>query len=150
MNSNDFEKKLREQSWQEIPGHWQKQILDAARLGEVQKEKTDWKERLGQFFWPHPKVWAALATVWVILLFANMSGEETSEVSPNSLVASPSFAEQLQLRAELLKPISVDYYEDWEVEPQGHNPRRLQFQMAFGREDLPLFNPHNQDKTTTT
>ena len=62
---------------------------------------------LRQFFWPHPRAWAGLAVVWVLILFLHVAARDTSEVATKeTLPPSPDVAlalkQQRQLRAELI------------------------------------------------
>lgn len=60
---NDFERKLLQQAFREIPSEWRAGILPPQEEATVESVGFAWREWL----WPSPHAWGALAAVWVVL-----------------------------------------------------------------------------------
>ena len=113
---SEFEKKLRRQPVKEISSAWRAEILAAARAEQPIRHSSfairpGWfstlNSQLSTFFWPHPRAWAGLAAVWVIVFMLNFSMREKSPVmAGKSVPPSPEFIVELRkqklLFAELL------------------------------------------------
>jgi hypothetical protein len=85
MNHDEqFEDRLRQQQTREIPSAWRQEILDAAKSASApmparRHASTTLREKLLSLLWPHPKAWAALASVWLIALTLHFTTRDTSE-----------------------------------------------------------------------
>jgi hypothetical protein len=123
LNVNDFEQKLQRQPLRPIPCEWREEILSAAskagtarravrgRLGEA--SLPNWlstiNSRISTLLWPHPKAWAGLAVVWILIFAVNFStrdaspvvAEKNSQPSPEVIV---ELRQQRLLLAELMGP----------------------------------------------
>jgi hypothetical protein len=117
MKPDDFEQKLSHQPLRQIPGEWRAEILAAtiSRASRVESRalKSRWPStlviRLSTIFWPHPKAWAGLATVWIFILALNFSTRDnSSRRTEKSVPPSPEMLVELKkqqrLFAELVGP----------------------------------------------
>src|SRR5213593_3004431 len=117
MNTDDFEERLRRQSFRPIPREWRKEILDAARrAGDPQPSTSNpqpascWRELL----WPCPQAWAGLAAAWVLILALNAATREpvqvaTAQSTPPAREVLMALKERRRLLAELAaRPVEVE------------------------------------------
>ena len=123
MKPDDFEHKLQRQPLKAIPAEWRGEILTAAdevgtarravrgRLGEA--SLPNWfstlNAQLSTLLWPHPKAWAGLAAIWILILAVNFSMRDQSQVlaeksSPPSPEVIVELRQQQRLLAELIGP----------------------------------------------
>jgi hypothetical protein len=113
MKPEDFEQKLRQQSLRQIPGEWRAEIFSAASATEKRRERRSapslsyWQMALAKIFWPNPKAWAGLATVWIFIFILNFSMRDKSpavagKISPPSPEMVAELRQQQRLFAELL------------------------------------------------
>ena len=109
-----FERRLKQQPLREIPADWRSQILAAAQphAPRPAPRASFWStfnlqpSTFNLLLWPHPKAWAGLAAVWVLIIGLNLSqrdpaprpGEKTSAPPVATLLA---LRQQQQLLAEL-------------------------------------------------
>jgi hypothetical protein len=115
MNADDFEKQLKRQALRQVPSEWRENILRAAQAATrnptLENRDASWLStlisHLSTILWPHPKAWAGLAAVWIVigsLQFA--SSDHTNRLAAKVKQPSPeSFAilqQQTRLLAELL------------------------------------------------
>ena len=119
---DDFEQKLQRQPLRQIPGEWREEILREGRRAAVPEirdadtaslPKWSWlstiNHQLSTLLWPHPRAWAGLATVWILILAVNFSmrdkspalAEKSSPPSPEVIV---ELRQQQRLLAELIGP----------------------------------------------
>ena len=105
---NDFESQLQKQTLRPVPGHWKKQILDAAQREATSQqlaEKQSWSWR--DLFWPCPQVWVGFAAAWLVVLLLNVSARDDTS-SPASMAAKTAperldgYEDRQRLLAELL------------------------------------------------
>ena len=108
-----FERQLQAQPVKKIPAEWRAEILAAAKFIVVEKSRNDpnlitktaswWRD----LFWPHPKAWAGLAAVWILIFIFNFStrdkmpvvAEKSAPPSPEVLV---ELKNQQRMFAELV------------------------------------------------
>jgi hypothetical protein len=118
MKPDDFESRLRRQPLRPIPPEWRAEILASARDAQTTchpspATRHHWlatfNQQLSTLLWPHPKAWAGLAAVWILIFAVNFS---LREASPRTVVRSapPSpevmveLRKQQKLLAELIGP----------------------------------------------
>ena len=113
---DEFEKRLAQQAPRKLPESWRNEILGAAMAGtnKGQVARTDsapgFAELLAKLFWPHPRAWAGLAGVWVLILILNFAAAGRADGPVSQQIAASAPREQLrqllhqqeQLFAELL------------------------------------------------
>jgi hypothetical protein len=106
--NDDFEKRLQRQSLRKIPSDWREQILQAA--SSSQSSTLDPRPSFfSTLLWPHPKAWAGLAALWVVIAIAHFVANDTTvqvakkyqPPTPESLVI---LQQQQRLLAELVGP----------------------------------------------
>jgi hypothetical protein len=155
MNTDDFEKRLRRQTLRQVPQEWRKEILrDAsvsaqspalARGAKAQrrretKKNISWlstlSKQLSTILWPHPKAWAGLAAVWVLIFLLNVASQDHSpQFTKKSAPASPEMLaglrDQQKLLAELIGANESSGIEQPRRFPaQPHSERRQTTAMA--------------------
>jgi hypothetical protein len=112
MNS-EFEKRMQSQSFREIPGQWR---------GEIMAEAAKWQSRpgsaparhptlrlLSDWLWPHPKAWAGLAAIWIVILAMNLADSDgrrqmANVNPPPSRAMLEALKEQQQMLARIFAP----------------------------------------------
>jgi hypothetical protein len=114
-NPDDFETRLGRQPLKQVPGTWRAEILAAAQAAQpaTRAARPALFPALTQSFaallWPHPKAWAGLATVWLLIATLHFSMRETP-AGPVLPMARPSpevlaeLRQQHRLYAELMGP----------------------------------------------
>jgi len=109
MNSDDFEKRLQRQPLRPIPPEWRTEILQtaAARSTRNPNPETRNPSLLSALFWPHPKAWAGLAAVWVLIFALRFASQGTLPKIAQATPSSPqtiavNLKEQQQILAELM------------------------------------------------
>jgi len=110
---NEFEQRLRSVPVKPLPGDWRAEILATAEAIPAVPAPPPWRERLAggwrSLFWPHPRAWAGLAAVWVIIALLHFSQRDDSPVlveksAPPTPEMLADLRQQQQLLAELLGP----------------------------------------------
>lgn len=113
---DDFENSLTRRPVKRMPAGWRAEILAAARGAEpaLRARRTaslDFfpalNERLAALFWPHPRAWAGLAALWVMIAALHWAISDRSGALPVEAVRpSPGLAAELrqqhQFYAELV------------------------------------------------
>ena len=111
--TEQFERRLSRQPLKKIPGEWRAAILDACRVQSVERRKPErflpstLVSRLSTIFWPHPKAWAGLAAVWVLIFAVDFSMRDTTPVvaekaAPPSPEVIVELRQQQRMLAELI------------------------------------------------
>jgi hypothetical protein len=116
--TEQFEQRLRRQPMKPVPAEWRAEILAAARdaRGGASAERRQQVSLVGGFlpkaatrawfqnlFWPHPKAWAGLAAVWVLILVLNFSSHDTAPVvAEKTAPPSPEMVAQLRQQQRML------------------------------------------------
>jgi hypothetical protein len=142
MNGPDnFEERLRRQPLRTVPPDWRDEILRAAREAATPATAPAASRRsrifmpwLCALLWPHPRAWAGLAAVWLVVLGLNFAARDPGRPDAMQQSAPPSpqmrelLRQQEQMLAELIGP--VDYNAADRPKPAGpqpHSERRQQF-----------------------
>ena|ERR1043166_4468589 len=144
MNSDDFEKRLERQPLRQVPSGWREEILRTASASVPNPERktrnifslSTLSYQLSTILWPHPKAWAGLAAVWVLIFALNVaSREHTPQVAKKAAPASPEMIvglrDQQKLLAELIGASDTREIEQPKRFPaQPHSERRRATAMA--------------------
>lgn len=109
--TEQFERRLGRQPIKQIPAAWRAEILAAARADQPARHlspatRHSWlsilNSQLSTIFWPHPKAWAGLAAVWILILTVNFSMRDTSpRVAEKTAPPSPEVIVQLKKQQRL-------------------------------------------------
>ena len=117
-----FEQKLSRQPLRQIPAGWRAEVLAAARQVETPRCGVGQRSALSlpAFFstlnaqlttwlWPHPKAWAGLAAIWILILAVDYSIRDKAPLvaeksGPTSPEVVAQLREQQRLLAELMGP----------------------------------------------
>jgi len=117
---DDFEERLQRQPWRPLPPAWREEILGAAQAAAksalpASSAQADWRSllraRLNALLWPHPKAWAGLVAVWIVVMGLNLSSREAAApgIAPQAALPSRQMRELLrqqdQMLAELVGPV---------------------------------------------
>ena len=127
-----FEERLRRQSLKPIPANWRAEILQAScRTTKAPVPEENWlstlNQKLSTLFWPHPKAWAGLAAVWMVILAVNFSTRDRApvmaeKISPPSPEVVAELKQQRQLYAELIgPPLAQDVDRRKNLAPRPHS-----------------------------
>jgi hypothetical protein len=111
---NEFEQKLQRQPLRKIPGEWRAEILTAAtrqssRVALRASFLSTLDAQLSTLLWPHPKAWAGLAAVWILIFAVNFSMRDKTPIvaeksAPTSREMVAELRQQNLLFAELIGP----------------------------------------------
>ncbi|MGO8839172.1 MAG: hypothetical protein ACLQAH_15820 [Limisphaerales bacterium] len=118
---DDFEHKLQRQPLRQVPAGWREEILAAADVNRRQvinreevgrgftsaATRSTWlstvNAQLSAILWPHPKAWAGLAAVWVLIFAVNFSIRDKSPVmAGKSAPTSPEVMVELRQQQRML------------------------------------------------
>jgi hypothetical protein len=112
MNPDDFEQRLERQTLRQVPAEWRAEILTVAERAPVTRHpppvtQPPWlstlNHQLSTVLWPHPKAWAGLATVWILILAVDFSIRDKSPaVAEKSAPPSPEVIVELKQQQRLL------------------------------------------------
>jgi hypothetical protein len=147
MNGEDqFERRLQRQAQRLIPPAWREEILNAARQAETSRLLASRAHRsllstihaqLSTLLWPHPKAWAGLAAVWLLVLGLDFAAREPSRQQAAAQATPPSpqlrqlLQQQEQMLVELVGPFDHPGTNPRKpVLPQPRSQRREEFMNA--------------------
>jgi len=135
-----FENRLRGQPLKRVPSVWREEILRAAAVPAPRTtphvSRFTFQELIHRLFLPHPKTWAGLAAVWVLIAGLHFSSQETSPVREARSSLPPASEMRLALRQkELLLTELTERKQLPEAEPpkktsRPHSQRRTETQSA--------------------
>ena len=107
MKMDEFEQKLERQALRQIPAEWRGEILSAAKHASRPVPRASFLStfnfQLSTLLWPHPKAWAGLAAVWILILAVDFSvRDRTAVVAEKSLPPSPEVVAELRQQQRML------------------------------------------------
>jgi hypothetical protein len=112
MKPDDFEQKLQRQPLRPVPAEWRGEILTAAESAAVTRHpppvtRPSWlstlNAQLSTILWPHPKAWAGLAAIWIVILAVDFSARDKSPVvAEKSAPPSPEVLVELRQQQRML------------------------------------------------
>jgi hypothetical protein len=107
--NDDFEQQLQRQSPRPLPSDWRADILRPAHAAATPRSShpSSILHSLSSLLWPHPRAWAALATVWIVIFVLNFSArDESPQVAQKPAPPSPemlmALRQQKLMLAELI------------------------------------------------
>ena len=145
MNTEDqFEQRLLRQPVKPIPSAWREEILSGAHAASPRPSTLDprpdvlsaIRHQLSVLLWPHPKAWAGLAAVWLVIFAVNFAtADKTTVTAVNMQLASTDMLKgvrhQEQLLAELNdQPESREAERPKVVPPRPRSQRREEILTA--------------------
>ena len=137
MKPDDFEQKLQRQPLRQIPGEWRDEILVAADVNRrnrpvrkftfaatpFRRLLSIFNHQLSTLLWPHPKAWAGLAAVWILIFALDFSVRDKAPVmAEKSAPPSPEVIVQLRQQQRMLAEL-IGARETHDAEPQQFFPR---------------------------
>jgi hypothetical protein len=138
MNSDDFEKRLEQQSIREIPGEWRREILrtvEHASVPQLKTKSSKLKIFIAELLWPCPQAWAGLAAIWIVILALNFGSDEPkpkfAKSEPPSRDMILAMKEQRRLYLELVGTSSNEAAEPpKELAPRPQSKRETRFELV--------------------
>ena len=139
-NDEQFEQRLQRQPARKIPTDWREEILSAAnsahrpspiasRPGRFPSSVSDF---LSSIFWPHPRAWAGLAAVWLVIFAADLSTRDDSlTVARKSSPLTPEMRMVLQQQKMMLAKL-IEPNEPFVAEPPKSFPPRPRSERQSG------------------
>ena len=114
MQPDELEQKLSRQPLRPVPPEWRGDILAAANAGARPAANaarpgflSTLNEQLATVFWPHPKAWAGLAAVWVLILAVDFSLRDNSpRIAEKSAPPSPEVIVELKKQRQLFAELA--------------------------------------------
>ena len=127
MKMDDFEQRLQRQPLRQIPVEWRGEILSAAKHASRPAPRGSFLStisyQLSTLLWPHPKAWAGLAAVWILIFAVNFSIRDKAPVmAEKSAPPSPEVIVQLRQQQRMLAEL-IGARETHDAEPQQFFPR---------------------------
>ena len=130
--NDDFEQKLQRLPLRPIPAGWRAEILregrrvavpESGNIDTVSPSKLNWRTILTTIFWPHPRAWAGLAAVWILILAVDFSVRDPGPVmADKSAPSSPEVMVELRQQQRLLVEL-LGSSQTREAEPPKFLPR---------------------------
>lgn len=112
---DDFEQQLRQHAPASPPANWRAEILNHARKAAAADlpEAPGLLAQVRSWLWPHPAAWAALATIWLVLLSVHRQTESSIQSEMIALRAGPeevleAFAQRRQATERLLAGLDFE------------------------------------------
>ena len=108
MKPDDFEQKLQRQPLRQVPAEWRAEILAAAKPNAWRPAPratflSILNSQLSTILWPHPKAWAGLAAIWILILAVDFSIRDKSPVvADKSGPPSPEVVAELKQQQRML------------------------------------------------
>ena len=107
MKLEDFEQRLQRQPLRQMPGEWRGEILSAAKHASRPATRGSFLStisyQLSTLLWPHPKAWAGLAAVWILIFAVDFSMRDTTPVMAEKAVPpSPEVVAELRQQQRML------------------------------------------------
>jgi hypothetical protein len=111
MKPEDFEQRLQRQPLRQVPAEWRGEILSAAKHASRPAPRTSFlstfNRQLSSLLWPHPKAWAGLAAVWILIFAVDFSMRDATRVvaekaAPPSPEVIVELKQQQRMLAELI------------------------------------------------
>jgi len=109
---DDFEQKLQRQLLRQVPAGWREEILAVAESAAAARNpspvtRPSWLStlnfQLSTILWPHPRAWAGLAAVWILILAVDFSARDKSPTrAEKSAPPSPEVIVELRRQQRLL------------------------------------------------
>jgi hypothetical protein len=132
MNTDDsFENRLKATPPRRLPTGWRAEILGAAREAAARGERRAVEGNRGfalpawltGLLGPHPKAWAGLAAVWVVIIGLNLANRDGDAEPRAELSAppSPQMRAMLQQQEQLFVELVGDVAEP--ERPRSHRPQ---------------------------
>lgn len=139
MNSDDFEKRLQNQSMRQIPTEWREDILRTAKQAPHSSFVirhpflSTINHQLSTLLWLNPKAWAGLAAAWLAIFalqFASRDGSPkvASTPAPQSSVFWMSLKAEQQTLTELMgnnQPEDADQPQHASPKPRSERRRSV-------------------------
>ncbi len=126
---DEFEQKLQRQPLRRIPADWREEILREGRraavleIGDADTASLPQRSWFSTILWPHPKAWAGLAAVWILILAVDFSiCDKTAVVAEKSTPPSPEVIVELKQQQRMLAEL-IGAREMQDAEPQKFLPR---------------------------
>lgn len=105
MKPENLERRMAEQPFRGLPAEWREGILAAARAERPEapsRVRNTWVPDLRDIFWPAPRLWAAIACSWAVMLaLALFSASRAGSPEPAGLSLGWNLRQQQRLLAEL-------------------------------------------------
>ncbi len=124
-NDEQFEQRLQRQPARKIPTDWREEILSTAnsahRPSPIASRPIGF---LSSIFWPHPRAWAGLAAVWILIFAADLSTRDDSpRIAQKSSPLTPEMRMVLQQQKMMLAKL-IEPNEPFIAEPPKSFPPR--------------------------
>jgi hypothetical protein len=139
--ADDLERRLSDQPLKRIPPAWRNEILAAAQEASAPRtalhaSRFTFHALWQRLVWPHPKAWAALATVWAVIFLLNYSSHEATPLAksqpqaPPTLEARALLAQQRLLLAELTEQPAREAERPKTPRARPHSQRHQEFSIV--------------------
>ena len=109
--TEQIERRLSRQPLRQVPSEWRAEILAAARAAQPSSHLSlvtrhsflsTLNHQLSTLLWPHPKAWAGLAAVWILIFAVNFSlPDATPRLAAKSAPPSPEAMVELKKQQRL-------------------------------------------------
>ena len=109
MNPDDFEQRLQRQPLRAVPDEWRAEILGTAsataatEASRFPRPATSW---LSTLLWPHPKAWAGLAAVWMVIFGLRFATGDEMRMAGKQSTVSPEIMAELQRQKVLFAELA--------------------------------------------